>query len=326
VSVLEPVAAQMRNRPLKTAGTYRRAAWLAALVIGLGFAVTTHRFLTVANAKAIMTSASTVGILALGLTFIVLAGGLVSLAIASTAVVAAMVFLHALGLGLVAALALAVLLGMLITAAQGLLIGALSANPIVLTIGASFLIDSIGEKLSHGGIVQPAAGGFAALNGTALGIPISVYLLLAAAALFELLMRRTVLGHQLLLVGENRAAARAAGLPVARIIVWAFALAGAAFGLGGALLGAYNNGASQLLEGTLTFDAIAAVLVGGNLISGGRGSPLRTLGGAVVIATLSDMLLLRGLGTGGQLLLKGILVIAVVVSMHLRFSGTGTRS
>jgi ribose/xylose/arabinose/galactoside ABC-type transport system permease subunit len=320
MSAVVQAATRIRNQRPGTAVLFKRAAWLTVLIVALAFAATTHRFLTVANAKAIMTSASTVGILALGLTFIVLGGGLVSLAIAPTAVAAAMIFLNALGLTLVPALALAILVGMLITALQGLLIGSLSANPIVLTIGAAFLIDSVGEKLSHGSIVQPAAGGFATLNETPLGIPVSVYLLLLVAAAFELLMRRTVLGHQLMLVGENRAAAHAAGLPVAKIIVWAFALAGAAFGLGGALLGAYNGGASQLLEGTLTFDAIAAVLVGGNLISGGRGSPLRTLAGAVVIATLSDMLLLRGLGTGDQLLLKGILVVVVVVSMHLRFS------
>ena len=72
------------------------------------------------------------------------------------------------------------------------------------------------------------------------------------------------------------------------------------------------------LGGTLTLDAIAAVLVGGTAIAGGRGSALRTLGGAVLISVISDVLLLRGYSTGAQILVKGVLVLAVVVAVHLR--------
>ena len=72
------------------------------------------------------------------------------------------------------------------------------------------------------------------------------------------------------------------------------------------------------LGGTLTLDAIAAVLVGGTAITGGRGSAVQTLGGAVLIAVISDVLLLRGYSTGVQILVKGILVLAVVVAVHLR--------
>ncbi len=104
-------------------------------------------------------------------------------------------------------------------------------------------------------------------------------------------------------------------------MVAAFALAGASIGLGGAFLGAFNTGASTYLEGTITFDAIAAVLVGGTAITGGRGSILRTLGGALVIAAISDVLLLRGFATGAQILFKGVLVVAVVVITQVRLAG-----
>ena len=113
-----------------------------------------------------------------------------------------------------------------------------------------------------------------------------------------------MLGRRITLIGENRDAARAAGMRIPRITAIAFAIAGASFALGGAFLGAFNKGASAQLEGTSTFDVIAAVLVGGTLISGGRGSALRTLAGAIVIATISDLLLLRGFDTGAQILLR----------------------
>lgn len=296
------------------------AAALAAVAV-LVLAATTERFLTWDNAKAILSSASVVGILALGLTFITLVGSMVSLAVGPTAVVSAMAFLSVLNLGLLPALAIAAVAGAVITGLQGALAGAWNANPVILTIGAGFLINGFAEKASGGTMVRPAGGGFARLNETPLGLPLGVYVMVALALVFQYILRRTVLGRQIVLVGENRAAARAAGLPIARVTIAAFALAGLAFALAGAFLGAFNMGASSNLQGTLTFDAIAAVLVGGTAISGGHGSALRTLGGALAVAAISDVLLLRGFGTGEQILLKGVLVVAVVVVTQRRVAG-----
>lgn len=232
-----------------------------------------------------------------------------------------MAFLAVLNLGLLPALVIAALVGAAVTAAQGALIGAWNANPVILTVGAGFLINGFAEKVGGGEMIRPAGGGFRTLNETPLGIPLAVYVMVALALVFQVLLRRTVLGRQIVLVGENREAARAAGIPLARVTIAAFALAGAAFAIGGAFLGAFNMGASTYLEGTLTFDAIAAVLVGGTAIFGGHGSALRTLAGAVAVAAITDVLLLRGFGTGEQILLKGLLVVAVVVLTQRRAAG-----
>jgi simple sugar transport system permease protein/ribose transport system permease protein len=309
------LAAPVAGRPALVAGAALVA--LAVLVV----AVTTDRFLTWDNVKAILSSASVVGILALGLTFITLVGSMVSLAVGPTAVVSAMAFLSVSDLGLLPALVIAALIGAAITALQGALAGAWNANPVILTIGAGFLVNGFADKASGGTMVRPAGGGFQTLNDTPLGIPLGVYVMVALALVFQYILRRTVLGRQIVLVGENREAARSAGLPIARVTIAAFALAGVAFAIGGAFLGAFNMGASTYLEGTLTFDAIAAVLVGGTAISGGHGSALRTLGGALAVAAISDVLLLRGFGTGEQILLKGVLVVAVVVLTQRRAGG-----
>jgi simple sugar transport system permease protein/ribose transport system permease protein len=298
-------------RSLRGLFTGLAALGLVVLVI---LALTTDRFLTVENIKAILSSASIVGIMALGLTFITLIGSLVSLAIAATAVMGAMIFLVELNLGLVPALAISMAAGAAVTALQGLIIGAWGANPVILTIGAGFLLSGITTKVSDGVIVQPTGGGWSTLNSTPLGVPLGVYVMVALALVFQFVLKRTVLGRRVTMIGENRAAARAAGMRIPRITAIAFAIAGASFALGGAFLGAFNKGASAQLEGTLTFDTIAAVLVGGTLISGGRGSALRTLAGAIVIATISDLLLLRGFDVGAQILLKGVLVVLVVIA------------
>ena len=311
------VAIEQRFGPLAEWRSLRgllTGAAALALVVLVVFGLTTERFLTVENIKAILSSASIVGIMALGLTFITLIGSLVSLAIAPTAVMGAMVFLVELHFGLVPALAISIAAGALVTAAQGLIVGAWGANPVILTIGAGFLVSGVTAKASGGVIVQPTGGGWSTLNSTPLGVPLGVYVMVALALVYQYVLKRTVLGRRVTLIGENRQAARAAGMRIALITAIAFALAGASFALGGAFLGAFNKGASAQLEGTLTFDVIAAVLVGGTLVSGGRGSALRTLAGAIVIATISDLLLLRGLDTGAQILFKGVLVVLVVIA------------
>jgi len=308
-------------RSLRGLFTGLAALGLAVLVV---LALTTDRFLTVENVKAILSSASIVGIMALGLTFITLIGSLVSLAIAATAVMGAMVFLAELHLGLVPALAISMAAGAAVTALQGLIVGAWGANPVILTIGAGFLLSGITTKASGGVIVQPTGGGWSTLNSTPLGVPLGVYVMVALALILQFVLKRTVLGRRVTLIGENREAARAAGMRIPRITAIAFAIAGASFALGGAFLGAFNKGASAQLEGTATFDVIAAVLVGGTLISGGRGSALRTLAGAIVIATISDLLLLRGFNTGAQILLKGVLVVVVVLATWVASRREGT--
>ncbi|MFG1610326.1 ABC transporter permease [Actinoplanes sp. NPDC049265] len=290
---------------------------LAATVVALS----THRFVTVANAKAIITSASLVGIAALGLTLITIGGSAVSLAISPSVAAIAMIFLSAQSTGLIPALILAVVCGTLITGLQGAVVGYAAANPVLLTIATSFAIAGLATGISGGETVSPTGTGYDRLNATPGGVALSVYALVALAVLLEWLLRRTSFGRTLYLIGENRRAARAAGLPVGRVTTVAWLGAGALFAVTAAFMAAFNTSANVNLGGTLTFDAIAAVLAGGTPISGGRGSALRTLAGAVLIAAVSDILLLRGYSTGVQIMVKGLIVLLVVVGVHLRAKG-----
>jgi len=292
-------------------------AVLAVLVIGL----TTDRFVTVANAKAIVTSASLVGIAALGLTLIMIGGSAVSLAISPTVAAVGMVFLSAQSLGLVPALAMAIVFGALITGVQGAVVGYAAANPVVLTIAASFAIAGLAAGITGGVSVSPSGLGYDRLNATPGGVPLSVFVLLLLTLAVEWTLRRTGFGRSLYLVGENRPAAQAAGLPVGRTTTVAWLGAGALFAVTAAFTAAFNTSANVNLGGTLTFDAIAAVLAGGTPISGGRGSALRTLAGAVLIAAVSDILLLRGYSTGVQVLVKGLIVLLVVIVVHVLARG-----
>lgn len=310
-----PESAQSRQRRWPTWNDSVVVAVLGSLVV-LGAA--TPRFFSYDNARAILTSASLVGITALGLTLIVVVGTSVSLAISQTVSVCAMVFLATQSWGLTAALVATIAAGAAITGVQGVLVGYAEANPIVLTIAASFALTGIATWATGGISVSPSGSGFTHLNATPAGIALSVYFLFGLAILVELALRHSTWGKRLYLIGENRPAARAAGLPVGRTIAAAWLIAGGLFATAAAFSGAFNTTANVNLGGTLTFDAIAAVLAGGTPIAGGRGTAIRTLFGAVLIAAISDLLLLRGYSTGVQIMVKGLIVLAVVVIIHVR--------
>jgi simple sugar transport system permease protein/ribose transport system permease protein len=321
----------LRTEPPAAAARVRRTrpdsltVALAVLVVALvPVAVTTDRFLTLDNGRAILASAALVGITAMGATMVMIAGSAVSLASSQTATVVAMVFLATQDQGLVVATLLGLLGGIAVTAVQGAAVGYWEANPIVLTIAAGFALGGGAIWLSGGTPVNAASDRYELFNSTPLGLPLAVYVLLVLAALAQWILRRTAAGRQLYLVGENRAAARAAGLPVGRVLVLAWAFFGLCLAITGVFLASFNTSATTNLGGTLTFDAIAAVLVGGTAITGGKGSALRTLGGAVLISVIADILLIRGYSTGVQILVKGILVLAVVVLVHFR-AARGTR-
>jgi ribose/xylose/arabinose/galactoside ABC-type transport system permease subunit len=297
------------------------AAWMALLaVVTVYGAATTTGFLTVSNFKAILTAASFVGIIAVGLTVIVLSGNLFSLALGQTAAVSAMLFLYSLQFGLVVAIVLTLALGLLIGAVQGFAVGAWGANPIIITIGAAGLIEGVAVWLSHGESIVPPADetSWEHLAQPVFGLPAPVYIFIALTVLLAVVMRQTRFGRQIYMLGENRTAARAAALPITLLTVGAFGIASLYTAASGILIGATSANASLLLTGSYTYDAIAAALVGGNVVTGGRGSIARTAVGAVFIATISDMLLLRGYSTGVQILVRGIIVVVVVVLTNLR--------
>jgi ribose/xylose/arabinose/galactoside ABC-type transport system permease subunit len=295
--------------------------WIAILaVVTIYGAATTQGFLTVSNMKAILTAAAFVGIIAVGLTVMVLSGNLFSLALGQTAAVSAMVFLSALRWGLLAAILLTLLLGLVIGAVQGFPVGAWGANPIIITIGAAGLMEGMAVWLSNGQSIVPPASetSWQHLAQPVLGLPAPVYVFLVLTVVLAVVMDRTRFGRQIYLLGENRAAARAAALPITLLTVGAFGIASLYTAASGILIGASSANASLLLTGSYTYDAIAAALVGGNAVTGGRGSIARTAAGAVFIAAISDMLLLRGYSTGGQILVRGVIVLVVVVLTNLR--------
>lgn len=295
--------------------TVRGALTLVVFAVVVVTALSTDGFLTASNARAILASTAFTGLVASGLTLIMVNGNLFSLSLGSTLAVAAMVYMSLLGHGLAVAVAAALVAGAAITGLQGWVIATVRANPIVVTLAGATIANAVTARMSHGRSLTPPSGvaGYDAMSRNIAGIPISVLAMLAVALLAQLWLSRTVTGRTTFLIGTSLQAAVASGLPVTRVTTTVFGIAGITAAIGGVMLASFNDNASLAMSGTYNYDAIAAAVVGGAAVAGGRGSVLMTLVGALFITTVGDLVLLRGYGTGQQILAKGVIVVVFVL-------------
>jgi ribose/xylose/arabinose/galactoside ABC-type transport system permease subunit len=299
--------AELSRNPMST----MRAVVLIALLIT---AVVTPSFLSAPSMKALMTAASVIGCLAAGMTFISISGNVMSFAFGGTAATSAMVFTSVLNAaGLTPALIAALSFGALITGMQGLLVGSIRANPIIVSIAANVLIYGAASWLTRNQTVTAVANsGTEFLKGTIGGLSIEFLIFLGVIALGQIVLSFTVFGRNLLLVGSGLTTAEAVGLPVARTILGAYLWAGAFAAISGILLAIRYGEGNMLYAFHYDYDAIAAVLVGGTSIQGGDGSMVRTLFGVAAICVIQIILLLYGFGEEWRYFVTGLIVLLVI--------------
>ena len=319
---LQGVAAEMAAAARPAGG---RPEWLpVALVAGVAAAVVllavlvTPNFLSLDNIRAILRNAAIVGIVAVGMTPVTLSGNFVSLGITQSAMLAMVSFVAMLGAGwgavpaIVAVVALLVAVGVL----QGAIIAA-GLNPVITTLAAGAIIFGVVSELSGGGIVRAGDNAVSWGAASVAGVPVEVLVFLVTTGLVTFVMQRTVIGRETTLIGANRATAEISGISFTRVTILAFAIFSIGLALAGIINGAAFGQATAVSFPGLTVDVIAAVLVGGTAIQGGRGSPLRSAGGAILIAVISNMMVLNDFSTGGRLAVQGGVVVVIVVLLDL---------
>lgn len=315
-----PLVGLRRARALRNPVTATLVcAWVVVLAGALWFLFSTHGFATWGNVKAVLAASAFVGIIAAGETIVMVSGSFFSMALGVQAAGSAVFFLWALHLGIVPAFVLTLIVGAAVSGAQGYAIGVWEASPIILTIAAGVVLSGVIVLATNGATVRPPLNGpsIAFLADRVGGISVPAIVMVGVALLMQILLRRTRFGARTYLVGANRAAAHAAGLPVARVILIVFAVAGLCGAVAGIMLSGFQQSASLSLQGTLMFDAIAAVLVGGCSVLGGRGSAIGTLCGTIGISAINSALVLRGYSEGVQILVKGLIVLAAVLGVFL---------
>lgn len=283
------------------------------------------RFLSWQNLSIVAQQASINTVLAAGMTFVILTGG-IDLSVGSILAASAMVsvltsLIPGLGfLGLPAALVTGLLLGL----ANGLLIAFLKLPPFIVTLGSMTAVRGLARLVGNDNTVFNPDLSFAFIgNASLFGIPWLVIIAFAVVVVSWVVLRRTVLGMHIYAVGGNPAAAHLSGIKVWIVLLFVYSLSGLLSGLGGAMSAARLFAANGLQLGqSYELDAIAAVILGGTSFVGGIGSIWGTLVGALIIAVLSNGLILTGVSDIWQFIIKGIVIIGAVALDRYRLKGS----
>jgi ribose/xylose/arabinose/galactoside ABC-type transport system permease subunit len=293
-------------------GTAIRAVAGVALAV---IALTTPGFISVPSFVSLLTTISFIGCVAVGMTLITISGNIMSFSLGATVGASAMIFVVAANaFGAYPGLAVALVFGGLLSGAQGLVIGFARANPIIVSIASLSLIYGVAEWLAETGSVYVNPGATSGLfRGALLGVPVEFVLLLVVTVVTQALLSFTVFGREIFMAGSSYRAAVAVGQRVWLTVAGAYVWAGLLAGLAGVMLALRYGSASMSYGAGYDYEAVAAVLVGGTPMKGGEGSALRTLAGALVIAVIQVVLLLRGFRPEWQYFISGLVVLGVIM-------------
>ncbi|MEL7313757.1 MAG: ribose ABC transporter permease [Cyanobacteria bacterium J06559_3] len=290
------------------------------ILLCLLFAALAPRFLTAGNLINIIRQASINIVLAAGMTFVILTGGVdlsVGSILGATAVVAMLVSLMPSlgGLAILAALLAGLAFGLL----NGALIAYIDLPPFIITLGSYTGLRGVAYLLAGGETVINQNIGFAWVGNEQLGpIPWLVMISLAVIAIGWFILKRTVLGLHIYAVGGNRRAARLTGIKVNRVLLFVYGVSGLLAGLAGVMSASRLYSANGMLGEGYELDAIAAVILGGTSFAGGIGTIWGTLVGALIIAILNNGLTLLQVPFFWQLVVKGVVIIGAVTIDKVR--------
>src|SRR5580700_8140395 len=195
-----------------------------------------------------------------------------------------------------------------------LLIWLLRIPPIIATLSASFIIQSIDISYGRGLQIKPPPGFADFTNIVIAGVPVLAILTVLFTIGASIALHRTIWGRSVVAIGQNQRAARLAGLKVEPVRCITYALCGALGGLNGALLAGYFRGANVDIGNEYLLASIAVVVIGGTSVSGGRANLPGVWGGALFLVLLLTMLNTFGVSAGVRLLLTGLIIVAVITA------------
>ena len=310
----------------------RARAVLVLIVLITLFSILAPTFFTANNLAILAKHVAISAILAIGMTFVILTGG-IDLSVGSIAGLGGMVMGYLLTRGLsfggtthYPPVLIAVFITILACACVGLVNGWLIAKagvaPFIATLGTLYVARGAALLLS-GGKTFPNLGGIASRGNTGfpafgqsffLGLPLPVWMMLILFAVAVMVAIKTPLGRQVYAVGGNERAASLAGIQVARVKAFTYLVSSVCAGLVGLIIASQLEAAHPATGESFELNAIAAVVLGGTSLMGGRGSVTGSLIGACVIGVLSDGLVMLGVSEFWQMVIKGsVIVLAVAI-------------
>lgn len=283
------------------------------LCVALGFS--SEYFMTGRNWMDILRQTSINGILAVGMTYVILTRGIdlsVGSILAFSGLCSAMVAVQ--GYGLLAALSAGMFAGAVMGALNGFMVANLSIPPFVATLGMLSVGRGLTFILNDGSPVTDLPEAYLALGTGKLGpIGMPIVIFAIVALFFWLVLKYTTYGRYVYAVGGNEKSARTSGIGVRKVTFSVYVISGLLAGLAGIVLSARTTSALPQAGVSYELDAIAAVVIGGTSLSGGTGSIVGTLFGALLIGVINNGLNLLGVSSYYQQVAKGLIIVFAVL-------------
>ncbi|GAB2560273.1 ABC transporter permease [Spirosoma aerophilum] len=300
--------------------------FIAFIVICLVLTLVTPKFLTVQNLMIIVTQVSINALLAFGVTFVIIAGGIdlsIGSMVAVTGVVAAS-FAHPDTYPVVVPVLAGLAAGLLFGAFNGFIITRSKVPPFIVTLGTMTIGRGLALILSKGRPVSNLSDSFNFLGGgKILGVPTLILILIMLFIVCSIILKRTVLGRYIYAVGGNELAANASGIQLNKVKMVVYTLCGGLAALAGILLTSRITTGQPNAGTGFELDAIAAAIIGGTSTSGGTGTMTGTLLGALLIGVISNGLDLMNVTSYYQQVVMGAIIIGAVVLDSMNQSTKG---
>lgn len=317
----QQVSAPPAKAPFDLAYWWDRVGIFVVLIAMVALmAAIAPNFASVDNLLNIARSISVNAILAAGLTFVILTAG-IDLSVGSIVAVSGVVSVLTAMSGVPSPIAvvLGVLAGCVAGLVNGLLTAYLSLAAFIVTLGTMTFLRGLAYTMTGGQPIVSNTLGFRDIgNGYIAGIPAPVVIMVIVYLLAWFILERTRYGRHIYAVGGNAEAARLAGIKVKRVTASVYVIAGACAGLAGIIFAARVVSAQPTAGTGYELDAIAAVILGGTSLMGGRGRIIGTLIGSVILGVLSTGLILMNVPFFTQLLIKGVVIILAVAIDSLK--------
>ncbi|CAB3792318.1 ABC transporter permease [Pararobbsia alpina] len=313
-----PVNVVRQGRAAHMQQLYRRYGIVAVLILlCIVLTFSNQYFLTWGNIADILRQTSINGILAVGMTYVVLTSG-IDLSVGSTLALAGMVSAsvitgahpHGVALGLLSGL----VVGGLVGAVNGVLVARFAVPSFVATLGMLSVARGLTFIYSGGMPIADLPDDFLSTGtGTLAGIPVPVIIFALVVLLFWFILRYTTYGRYVYAVGGNVKSAKTSGISTGKIIFSVYVIGGILAGLAGIILAARTTSALPQAGLSYELDAIAAVVIGGTSLSGGSGSLGGTVVGALLIGVINNGLNLLGVSSYYQQVVKGVIIVGAVL-------------
>ncbi|AMS44463.1 ABC transporter permease (plasmid) [Aminobacter sp. NyZ550] len=290
--------------------------YVGFLAIFLFFAIVLKDsgFLTVRNLSNIVLQTAPVTIMAIGLVFVMSAGE-IDLSIGSTVAVAALAAAVTMqGYGLVPGVLAGLGCGLLIGLVNGVLVAYVRLPSFLVTLATLGLFAGVSRSMTDLRSIPVTNEAFTGFfgSGSLLGIPSLIWWTAIAVAFGHILYRETRFGAHVLAIGDNARAASVSGISVPKMRLAVLMISGALAGLAGLLYAGRLQAAKYTLGETDLMTVIAAVIVGGTLLNGGKGSIIGALVGSLMMGMLNNGLILMGLSVSDQMIVRGLIILAAV--------------